>query len=347
MFKTKTTLILGAGASYSYGYPLGDELISRIMSECKSSKHGPQAKLYESLKFYDPISIDSFLMHYSHEAELIETAKHYISRILLAAPQEDLFLRGASLKSSGLGESHDYTNWYRFLWDAIVSQRTAEELADKNVNLNFDIITFNYDSSLEYFLARNIMSENSMFSHEQQAVFKSKMKERIHHVYGCLSDDYLSAGKYSEVGALHNHFFYKPDLDRRAKSFSANIRLINERQESEYDFIQNIISKSPQLIFLGFGFDDVNCGPKVLNLMSGLKARQASSESGYGVLPVVKYTNYGDSERINRKLQTYLYQQVDDNDLRYATRKIGSGVIKSTKKTYQAISEDFSLGSYL
>ena len=121
------------------------------------------------------------------------------------APHESLFERGACLKGTGRSDSQDHTNWYRFLWDAIVSGRSSEELADEGVNLNFDIITFNYESSLEYFLARNIVSENSMFSSKQQASFKKKIKARIHHVYGCLNDSYLSE-ESSEVSTLNKDF---------------------------------------------------------------------------------------------------------------------------------------------
>lgn len=343
MFKTKTTIILGAGSSYSYGYPLGDELIDRLITQCKAVKHGPEVKLYESLKFYDPISIDSFLMHYRNDSELIRTAKYYIAKTLLDAPHIALFDRGACLQVAGKNSSQDHTNWYRFLWDAIVSGRTPGELSDEGVDLGFDIITFNYDSSLEYFLARNIVSENSMFSPEQQEAFKRNIKNRINHVYGCINNDYLSVNEYLNVSALNNDYFYKPSLSKRADAVCEKIRLINERHDACYDHIQRLISKSTQVVFLGFGFDDVNCGSLVLELMKTLRARPSPPSADGSLIPFVKYTNYGDSERINRKLRSYLYQQVDDKDLRYARRPIGQAVIKSTKKTYQAISEDFSL----
>ena len=80
--------------------------------------------------------------------------------------------------------------------------------------------------------------------------------------------------------------------------------------------------------------------------MSTLRARLSGSGANARVIPLVKYTNFGDSERINSKLRSYLYQREKDDDERYITRKIGQGVVKSTKKTYQAIAQDFSLADY-
>jgi hypothetical protein len=161
MFKVDTTIVLGAGSSHSYGYPLGDKLIDDLvkLSKPKIETDGygipveitPSKSLYEGLLFYDPMSIDSFLMHYKEDEELIQVAKNLISQILLNSPKEVLFQRGANLNAAGISENNDPTNWYRFLWDAIVGGLSADELTDEATDLRFNIITFNYDNSLENF----------------------------------------------------------------------------------------------------------------------------------------------------------------------------------------------------
>ena len=38
MFKAKTVIILGAGASWHYGYPTGEELVKRVLEKARTAR---------------------------------------------------------------------------------------------------------------------------------------------------------------------------------------------------------------------------------------------------------------------------------------------------------------------
>ncbi len=156
MFTIPTTIVLGAGASCGYGYPLGHRLIDQIIAQSVANDGtndsvypiGPSQRLRVQLGFYDPTSIDAFLAHYGDDEELINYAKKIITQILLLKADKSKFERKD-------GSEH----WYRYLWEAIVSGRTAKQLVEEPLNL--DIVTFNYDVSLEYFLYSRVTSQDS------------------------------------------------------------------------------------------------------------------------------------------------------------------------------------------
>lgn len=355
MFKAPTTIVLGAGASHSYGYPIGDDLISDLITLCSEKLENDTdhqyldfpslARLQRSLLFYDPISIDAFLTHYSSDKTLIDTAKKLISESLIKKNNSDLFRRGATLSNVLHGGSEDKSHWYRFLWDAIVSESSARELADIDARLNFEIITFNYDNSLEYFLLNAIYAKDSMFNFDERANFAEKILDKIHHVYGSLQDPY-QADSHGKAPRISYYDDSSPIVRDKVEKSYRNIRLIHEREESDYQHLQDLIRSKSQVIFLGFGFDDTNIGPAVLNLRETLKARPTHSGAEHEYYPLIKYTNYENSELINRKLNRILYQKVNEDDSRWTRRKVGVGVIKSEKKVYQALAEDFRLNDF-
>ncbi len=343
VFEVNTAIVLGAGASRGYGYPTGDDLIGKILEKEKPTydarrgrpstpKEAAILRLCKVLRYYDPISIDAFLWHFSHNTDLVSVAKELIAEIIATSGIKCRFQRGATDKDLSDPEnemeratdspSGDSSNWYRFLWNAIVSGQSMEELSAENADYNFNIITFNYDTSLEWYLYRCVTQDAlSMFkTPEQQQRVLTHLRKRIHHVYG---EVIRYPWMYEdEKGPIENDqlIFPKGREESLATQLSKNIHLIDERIDSTYDHIQGILQKAQQIIFLGFGFDDTNIGPKVLNL----KALNR---------PFVKYTNLNDSEIINRKIV----------DLWGHSPKTQ---MKSTKKVYRAVSEDFSLNRF-
>lgn len=364
MFKVPTTIVLGAGASHSYGYPVGNDLISQMIQlstptadekkhlasgfKFQDSDRRAAIHLGESLRFYHPISIDSFLQHYHDNRILVDQAKKLITHILLSTNNIDLFSYGANLKGHGISKSDDSpTHWYRFLWDAIVSEQTPVELSEPDHKLRFDIITFNYDNSLEYFLASRIYSKHSMFKDDQKAQFLLNLRKRIHHVYGSLNDHIMIPTKNGIIENISYPELQNGDEYGRIESSYSNIKLIGERSAADFADIQAALKDKSQIIFLGFGFEETNIGPNVLDLENAFLTREVSRHVNGHVLPLVKYTNLGDSEKINRKLKAILFKPLDEGDRRgYVTRNSGEGLIKSTKKVYQALDEDFRINDF-
>lgn len=101
VFKVKTTLVLGAGASVGYGYPTGDGLIDCVIQQLSKEENQQDEnarRLQRLLSFYDPQSIDSFLNHYKSERGLIDFAKTEIAYCLLKSENKEAFRRGHKFK---------------------------------------------------------------------------------------------------------------------------------------------------------------------------------------------------------------------------------------------------------
>lgn len=327
MFSERTTLILGAGASCGYGYPIGHDLIDRIIEVCKgwsaSNANGNAAmygdRLGRALRFYDPLSIDSFLFHYEQDQHLVAWAKIAIGKILFESARMSEFER----------RPNSSENWYRLLWNAIVAGSSAEELASEHFPLNLNIVTFNYDVSLEAFLYSRVTQQDSFFRTPQlQGAFLRKLSNSIHHVYGKILD-------YKWCGGTDSDSLYQIDDERLRNHYidacQSRILLVNERSASQYQAIRQCIQDATRIFFLGFAFDETNIGEKVLSLEETLAPRPI--KDGPSWVPDIKYTNLNDSEIINRKMSLLVSQGGTSC----------SSVHKSTKRVYQALSEDFSL----
>jgi hypothetical protein len=109
------------------------------------------------IKRYNPINIDYFLhqLYGDHEQKQDETktrddklGRHLIAEIILKAEKRND------------GNYGDQQNWYRFLRHDLLSDRALEgekgdnglpEALNRSLD-NLNIITFNYDVSLEYYL---------------------------------------------------------------------------------------------------------------------------------------------------------------------------------------------------
>ncbi|MDO8272797.1 MAG: hypothetical protein Q7U82_12925 [Gammaproteobacteria bacterium] len=341
MFEVHTTLVLGAGASCGYNYPLGHDLVDKLISSCRgytdmrNPSRGDYLKLKEALEFYDPVSIDSFLYHYEDKSRLILTAKRLISEVIIRSAQEERFKRPDPSSNKG---DKELTNWYRFLWEALVSGQSAAELSDPEKPLNLNVVSFNYDASLERYFYTRVTSNVSMFTKDQQITFLKKISASIHHVYGCVMN-------YAWAGGDDDPDVYAPigsdDLESMVSKAYTRIKLISERSQSNYQDIRECFSRSAQVIFLGFGFDDTNIGEKVLDLKKSLyrnsrdDSQEKLAEKHY---PIIKFTNVGDSEVINKKVSIL-------KNAAYHSDGGKQRVFKSTKPVYRAISEDFRINT--
>lgn len=78
---SKTTFILGAGASLDYGYPLGSTLIEEIQNRLKVDNSSHAQAFLSDLVSHQPYSINSFLKDKPHYYEF---AKKTIAEILMA-----------------------------------------------------------------------------------------------------------------------------------------------------------------------------------------------------------------------------------------------------------------------
>lgn len=235
----RVVLVLGAGASAHLGFPLGADLCSRIISNTRNPQFGPYKELlsmgfldgdimtfHESFEKSSPRSIDEFL---SDRPEFTEIGRAAIAQILIGCEDE-----------KRLRERDG--NWYRLLRDRIRAEVLDNQFSPV-------IVTFNYDLSLDKFLYDFLSSTFPRYA-------KLKTLEeaiRIFHVHGRLG-----------------HLDYE---DSQCRSYGKSISLIDLQKASqgirvvsELDndfgrdmvFAQKAIDDAERVIFLGFGYDDLN-----------------------------------------------------------------------------------------
>jgi hypothetical protein len=203
MIKKDTVFILGAGASYHYGYPTGEGLIEKVVEmankllgycrnrlesgqvvqylpdyvsakcESKSGIKGANAawrsvieeceELIKRIETVRPLVIDYFL---AWSEKLRPIGKFMVAAVIL------------DCQAKSLRKKHSGSDWYRFIIHKIGSNCDDSTDIFKN---NVHFVTFNYDISLEYYLRRSLSSIELFKLSDIDAFLNDK---RITHIYG-------------------------------------------------------------------------------------------------------------------------------------------------------------------
>lgn len=316
---TKVVFILGAGASLHYGFPTGQELVSRILRRTKHpifnyifkemffiSDLLKIRKFYKEISSHKPLSIDSFISRFSHDKEFIRIGKNLIRNEIISSQHR----RRMSDK-----------DWYKLL------PKVSSEF-----ETNF--ITFNYDLSLEYFFWCSV---GFAYNNKEKFGNSDPVKEaaldlllsKITHVYGSVYDYKEVHNKCNRIPTpVFSAYSYTADVTMPASGRMAryidevkgDIRIIGEERASDEIHIKSIrdrICEAEKLVILGFGFDKTNIEILGLDKLTGSRS-----------LKEVYYTNFNDLESINSAA-----------DLVFSG--LDSKITKSIKSVYEAISEDF------
>jgi hypothetical protein len=262
VFVHPTTLVLGAGASLKYGYPVGEKLRNDILNlsptelarpfqrgDMDDDVHVRRCEPFLS-EFRDApnASIDSFI-ETRPEERFVEIGKIAIALALL--PLEDpARLRG---------------DWYQLLFNRMTwNPAGAAKLT---------VVTFNYDRSLEAFL--HFAFKKAFGIDDKTASQKLKEAVTFIHVYGLL-------------GEIED--FDKPSPEQRpygengrhyAKAAAKGLKLISRDHEDPaglFERAKKAIDQATYRAILGFGFDDQNVKRLGLSEIAGLVFC-----SGYGI----------------------------------------------------------------
>jgi len=181
MIEKETVLILGAGASKTFGFPIGKDLKDEIYLTLKNRSNkvlnefttsDELRSFVDRLKYSPEESIDEFLEHENDE-NIIEFGKKAIAAILLPYEKEETLFNNFITT----GEKNNKFNWYQYSWNQM---NTSFDDFEKNLS----IITFNYDRSLEYYLFTVLKKK---FPGKNEEDYKNKLKSiPIIHIYGKL-----------------------------------------------------------------------------------------------------------------------------------------------------------------
>jgi len=144
----------------------------------------------------------------------------------------------------------------------------ASELSKFSEN-NLNIITFNYDRSLEESLFRSLF-----FSFPEGGAQNAELVKEIniYHVYGKICDLQWENPMHGEKYSTNNILDLAYDLRN-------NIQIIYDERKGENEKIAEMIKKAKKIFFLGFGYSQENL--EALGLQSLLNSNQYIYGSAY------------------------------------------------------------------
>ncbi|PJE14250.1 MAG: hypothetical protein CK430_05410 [Legionella sp.] len=233
-------------------------------------------ELKDALIQFSPISIDTFLRD---NPKYGAAGKIMIIYTLLKLENLNDFKPSSPEKSNKLDD-----NWYPYLLNDILYG--CAENPDNILNSNLNIITFNYDMSLDHYLIDTLSKIEVLVSKFPDKKYLNNIK--IHHVYGSLyHPDALEYGKY---------YYKNPSSNRdlgNTKRFEAANRLQNNiltmyEDRASLNSIEQDVEGAKEIIIIGFGFDRSNLD--VLGFPASLTSDENYRQFFSG--KTIKYLNY-------------------------------------------------------
>jgi hypothetical protein len=259
----RTVLVLGAGASKPYGYPLGSEL-KNMLQDVSHFSHLIQKNQYsrrditafcQAFMLSGMPSIDAFLSRRGSDKlfdgpTIEEIGKVGISLAIRRSVTYESLFQKRERAGSNAGKSIDWEDhWYAYLWGMLTDGVKPSNLSDFNKH-KLSIVTFNYDHSLEHFL---YTAMRNAYHIGENAAAELLSEIPFIHVYGSLSGNPFS-DSYPYSFDLNRHDnFLEDDLKQ--------ITVIDEDRENglaTFDQAYKILESAERICFLGFGYDPMN-----------------------------------------------------------------------------------------
>jgi hypothetical protein len=300
MLKSRTLLVLGAGASKEANLPIGLELMPAILSSVRLEENdfGPikmeqdlrgalqsqeqvlgrqleheahhyaraYSRMTEGLKL--SISIDNYLDAHQENYHLQVLGKMGIVRSILKAESRS----NLSLSDQGFCDvSRVSDKWYAELFK-IMNEGVVRSNIDRFFD-NLEIISFNYDRCIEHFFERAL---KSYYGADAELIDSAITRLKIHHPYGQVgrlpwqSPNQATPFGSSRVGGV--------ELVRLA----SQIKTFTERQDDDalIERMRHAVQSAETIVFLGFAFH-----PQNLQLIAPTKPGRAKRvfASAYGM----------------------------------------------------------------
>ncbi|MDD4876825.1 MAG: hypothetical protein PHQ86_06845 [Dehalococcoidales bacterium] len=252
MITIPTRIVLGAGASASYDYPLGNRLLKiidlklarpngnwiPILKKCGINTDEIEKFRY-GLFHAQPFSVGSFL---ESRPEFITIGKLVIALSLIPYEKHDgLFSFDA--RENGC---------YQYIFNRMIS---GCPFADFRKN-EIAFITFNYDRSLEYYLHTALTEKYGETAEETAAVLNKIPIIHVHGSLGKLTWQISGIDEFSRPYRPRN----ESNNDKEIQSAAEQIIIISEGKDTSAEFQEasNLLKSGERIYFLGFGYNDTN-----------------------------------------------------------------------------------------
>lgn len=273
MFRSKTTFIVGAGASHEVGLPVGSGLKAMIRNILSievmpsgqlNGDHRIIASLMHILRdnkdlmsmadlvglcrrisenMFLASSIDNYLDAHRDDVILSKIAKFAITISIIDAEKNSHLMEN----SSGFSEEKVSETWYYEFFNMLVRNVPLTEV--ESIFDNVSIITFNYDRCIEHFLYKSL---KKWYSLNDDRVVQLLNNLRILHPYGRVGGlPWQESGPVVEYG--DSSFDNVHIISDSIITFSERI------SDEKYLFeIKECVANCHTLVFLGSAFHENN-----------------------------------------------------------------------------------------
>jgi len=240
MIMTPTVLVVGAGGSQPYGYPLGRELVDKIVKDagnpnselCKVLGQLSIPEIYpkalsKELRISGRQSIDAFL---ESRTDLLTVGRIAIATELLGYENPE--------------KIYQTNDWYQYLFNRMCDPHHFGSFGRSMVS----IVTFNYDRSLEFCLFSALRKSYQKLREECVTAFNFIQIIHVHGQIGRSPTDednwQYGAAKTAEV----------------IRHSSEQIKIIHEADDDTPEFIsaRGLLDAAKVICFLGFGYHSTN-----------------------------------------------------------------------------------------
>jgi hypothetical protein len=277
MFRAKTVLVVGAGASVEVGLPMGSELLKDIVKLTDIRFHFHQqisgdVQIYNALKLLlnEGTAVDKLNEHLRVGWQLGKSARQALSidnvidaledskvelisklgiiRAILKAEAGSDFFKSVDNVPETLNLSSFDDTWYSSL-TKLLTENVRKSEVNKIFN-NLEIINFNYDRCLEYYLPISLASYYGM---SPDAIREIMQELTIHRPYGAAGRLPWQKDNRPSVG-------FGQSSPQNLANVVQQIRTFTERVEEgeELAAMRGAIGKADRVLFLGFAFHRQN-----------------------------------------------------------------------------------------
>jgi len=242
MITRQTLFILGAGASCTFGYPLGKNLVDIILNNFNPSYKDNAINLFTGLGFSE-----EEIINFHNELRLSATPS--IDTFLEPRHEEERYLGKLAIAYALIPFEKTETLFYDNSWYKTFINKLQPKFEDFDKN-KIAFITFNYDRSLEHFLYMALMNR---FKESVKEVVEKIEKIPIVHLYGRLG--FLP---WEKKGSNDYSRDYNPNITPHIlRKSSSSLKIIFDKlspDDEDFKKAKILIRTSRKVYFLGFGF---------------------------------------------------------------------------------------------
>jgi hypothetical protein len=245
VLKIKSVFVLGAGASAPFGFPTGVQLTNNVVTIVKERSSHAYDLLTNSGLSFSPTELNMFgdALYYS--------GKNSVDAFL--EYREDFLIVGKALMVVALIPfevpetimRYDQGNWLRYMFNQLNAD--FDQFSDDEIAF----VTFNYDRTVEWFLATCLANSFSKTIEECKSVLEAIPIVHLHGRLGYLPWESKRGRPY---GAIVD--------ENSIRTAMAEIKIIhediNDGRDADFAKAKELLKNAEKIYFIGFGFNKIN-----------------------------------------------------------------------------------------